>query len=281
MPERSNHVSCRWLFPPVRYVTSPAVAAETAPPRTIGGHPVRQRQGLSYERGLLHIELLGHQHSCPHPQQPPASAQRSPEPVAVGQIHAAAVSGCQSCRGTPVQRAEVDPGDVRRARREEQEPATVGQKVRRAMGRLLRAERRRRYRRAPVAGTLISELIVVGANRMTPSAFHVAPWPEVTGATVCGAPPVRSSRFSAFPVKKAIERLSGDQKGWVAPSVPANDCAVVCASHRTHKRGAPSPAATNTICPAVGRQGKVQGLVRGGRDDLEARLSQCRWHRLA
>jgi hypothetical protein len=54
----------------------------------------------------------------------------------------------------------------------------------------------------PVAATRIRGLFTpVGANRMTPSAFHVPPFPLVTGAGVCGAPPPRSSRVNVdFPL---------------------------------------------------------------------------------
>ena len=107
-----------------------------------------------------------------------------------------------------------------------------------------------------MADTRIRVPLVIGAKTMTPSAFHVAPPPEVTGASVCGAPPPRSSRFSAFPAKKPTDRPSGDQKGYVAPSVPASGCAVVVASDRSHKRDAPSPEADEDDLPAVGREGK-------------------------
>ena len=40
--------------------------------------------------------------------------------------------------------------------------------------------------------------------------------------------------------KKPTERLSGAQKGNVAPSVPASGCHVVVASDRSHNREAPS-----------------------------------------
>ena len=116
---------------------------------------------------------------------------------------------------------------------------------------------------------------------MTPSAFHVPPRPLTAGARVCGAPPPRSSRFSAPPAKKPTERLSGDQKGSVAPSVPASGCAVVVASDRSHRRDAPSPEATKTICRPSGESANDVGCVGGGRDDLDARLGRRGWRRFA
>src|SRR5262249_34882849 len=47
--------------------------------------------------------------------------------------------------------------------------------------------------------------------------------------------------------KKPIERLSGDQNGYNAPSVPASGCAVTEFNGRSHNRGKPFSAATNTI----------------------------------
>ena len=53
-------------------------------------------------------------------------------------------------------------------------------------------------------------------------------------ASVCGAEPPRSTRFSLPSAKKPTERLSGDQNGNVTPSVPATGCAEAEASDRTH-----------------------------------------------
>ena len=46
--------------------------------------------------------------------------------------------------------------------------------------------------------------------------------------------------------------------------MPANDCAVVFASHRSHKRGAPSTGATNTICRPSGDRAKSKGWFVAG-----------------
>ncbi len=101
---------------------------------------------------------------------------------------------------------------------------------------------------------------MLGANRMTPSSFHAPPRAEVTGASVCGAPPPRPSRFSAPPAKKPTERPLGAQKGNVAPSVPATGCTVVVDRDRSHKRDGPSPEATKTICRPSGDSAKDAGL---------------------
>ncbi len=77
-------------------------------------------------------------------------------------------------------------------------------------------------------------------------------------------PPPTSSRFSAPAAKKPMERLSGDQNGNRAPSVPASGCAVVVASDRSHRRDAPSPEATNTICRPSGESANDASLLVAG-----------------
>jgi hypothetical protein len=60
-----------------------------------------------------------------------------------------------------------------------------------------------------------------------------------------------------------MDRLSGDQKGKVAPSVPASGCAIVVASGRSHRRDGPSPAATNTIWRPSGESATTGWPVEG------------------
>src|SRR5262245_65067360 len=96
----------------------------------------------------------------------------------------------------------------------------------------------------PPADTRISGPVTLGANTMTPSAFHVPPLPLVAAVSVCGAPPPRSNRLSAPGAKKPTERPSGDQKGAVAPSVPGKGCAVAVDSERNHRRDDLSSVAT-------------------------------------
>src|SRR5438132_4104840 len=95
-------------------------------------------------------------------------------------------------------------------------------------------------------------LPTVGINRMTPSVLHVPPRLAAL-VSVCGDPPARSTRFSLVPSKKPTDRLSDDQNGKLAPSVPVNGCAVALSSDRSHSRDAPSPEATNTIWRPSGR----------------------------
>jgi hypothetical protein len=55
-----------------------------------------------------------------------------------------------------------------------------------------------------------------------------------------------SIRFNLPSAKKPIVRLSGDQNGWVASSVPGRGWAAVVLSARTHKRDTPSDVAAYT-----------------------------------
>ena len=68
---------------------------------------------------------------------------------------------------------------------------------------------------------------------MVPSWFQLPPRPSVEPQIVTGVPPLTSIRFSLSSVKKAMERLSGDQNGNIAPSVPASACGEVESSDRT------------------------------------------------
>src|SRR5205814_831446 len=101
--------------------------------------------------------------------------------------------------------------------------------------------------------------VVVGANRMTPSAFQVPPRPPLAAVKVCGAPPPTSRRFSAPAAKKPMDLLSGDQKGKVEPSVPDNGCAAVDTSDRSHRREPPWSEATKTIWRPSGDRAKDVG----------------------
>src|SRR5687768_9706524 len=70
-------------------------------------------------------------------------------------------------------------------------------------------------------------------NRMTPSALHVPPLAGASHKSI-GAPPAKSSRFSFPSAKNAMDRLSGDQKGSAAPSVPGSAVAVKEFKGRNH-----------------------------------------------
>src|ERR1700719_2243027 len=82
---------------------------------------------------------------------------------------------------------------------------------------------------------------------MTPSGLHAPPRPEIASAIVSAGPPVTSIRLSLRSAKNATERLSGDQKGNIAFSVPASGCATGDSSGRTHSWDLPPNRAPNTI----------------------------------
>ena len=71
-------------------------------------------------------------------------------------------------------------------------------------------------------------------NTITSSWLHVPPTPAGTPYTVCGAPPVRSMVLSSVLVKNPMERLSGDQNGDAASSVPRRACDSNESSGRIH-----------------------------------------------
>src|SRR5437016_4609872 len=78
-----------------------------------------------------------------------------------------------------------------------------------------------------------------------PSRFQEPPNTAALLHTICGAPP-DNSIFLSFPsAEKQRERLSGDQKGQDAPSVPGSGEASSESSGRTHSRRFPSELATN------------------------------------
>ena len=126
-PDRSSQVSCRW--PPVRRPVGHQPRGrhrDRAPARrTHDPHAVGNRYRLACERGLRDIQALCHERARPHRQHPPISAKRSGAPRPLGQIHPGAIGGRQPDRGAAVERAEVDPGRVRRAECREQKPAAV------------------------------------------------------------------------------------------------------------------------------------------------------------
>src|SRR5262245_64799632 len=99
---------------------------------------------------------------------------------------------------------------------------------------------------------------------MVPSGFHAPPRLAGALANAWGSPPARSIRFSLPPAKKPIDRLSGLQNGYSAYSVPTSGCAPTASSARSHKRGSPSPDATNTRRPPSGERAKWSGLDVAG-----------------
>src|SRR2546421_9721405 len=87
--------------------------------------------------------------------------------------------------------------------------------------------------------------------------------PSVVESMSMGPPPM-SIRFSLPPAKKPIDRLSGDQNGYLAPSVPVNGRASAESSDLSHSRGWPSPEATNVSCLLSGESAKDIGSSVAG-----------------
>jgi hypothetical protein len=75
----------------------------------------------------------------------------------------------------------------------------------------------------------------LGANRMRPGP-HVAPPPKAVPVEtqLRAGPPVTGISFSSPPAKKPTDRLSGDQNGSIAPSVPSR--AMVSCENRSVRK---------------------------------------------
>src|SRR6266567_5845373 len=92
-----------------------------------------------------------------------------------------------------------------------------------------------------------------GENRIVPSGLQVPPLPKGASHITSAEPPLRSIVFNLPPAKKPRDRLSGDQKGKVAPSVSASGCASGAFMGRTQIVCLPSdPIATKTMAPPSG-----------------------------
>src|SRR5215471_4315312 len=79
-------------------------------------------------------------------------------------------------------------------------------------------------------------------NKITPSRFQVPPRGNEALQSAKTGPP-KASTFFSFPfAKNPMKRLSGDQKGRPAPSVPARGFPCNESIGRTHKRDCPSCA---------------------------------------
>src|SRR5262245_36609365 len=82
---------------------------------------------------------------------------------------------------------------------------------------------------------------------------HVAGRKSATLAIVCGGPPALAIFFSFPSAKKPTHRLSGDQNGYSAPSVPDSECAATESNDCSHSVDrAPGAAATNTMVRPLG-----------------------------
>src|SRR5512138_695291 len=71
-----------------------------------------------------------------------------------------------------------------------------------------------------------------GVKTMTPSRLQVPPPGNGAAASTWGGPPDASIFFSLASAKNPRNRLSGDQNGNVAPSVPASDRGFKASSSR-------------------------------------------------
>ena len=89
---------------------------------------------------------------------------------------------------------------------------------------------------------------------MVPSRPH-AGTPSICAAQMVRAGPPETSIFLSSPAplaKKPMNRLSGDQNGDTAPSVPASGCAVSDPSERIQSCCWPLVVATNARCRPSG-----------------------------
>ncbi len=141
----------------------------------------------------------------------------------------------------------VGPGSAH----EEEMPA-IGQEERCSMGvRAARVIETRRRRFDAASSRHAKQRTADGSPEHNHAVAVPGPtrWKRRIGKRLGGpAPSLTSVLLSLPPAKKPTERLSGDQKGSAAPSVPGSTRAVRESSRRTHSRGVPSEAdATNTI----------------------------------
>src|SRR5450759_587721 len=78
--------------------------------------------------------------------------------------------------------------------------------------------------------------LALPSKRITPSGLQEPSEPLGASQIFCGGPPETSTFFSFPSAKNPRNRLSGDQKGRVVPSVPARGCAASALSARTQMR---------------------------------------------
>src|SRR5712692_6124970 len=106
---------------------------------------------------------------------------------------------------------------------------------------------------------------------MIPSRFQLPPRPLWASLIVSGGPPEASIFFNLPLAKNPRNRLSGDQNGHAAPSVPASGCAEIAASGRTKSMRLPSASdpAKATRLPsgesAIAPEPKANCTFSGGR----------------
>src|SRR6266545_6531682 len=95
---------------------------------------------------------------------------------------------------------------------------------------------------------------------MVPSPFHAPPSPSGAWQRIWTALPALSATFSLRSAKKPMRRLSGDQKGNVAPSAPVICWPPGAERARTHSAFLPSgPTATKARRIPSGEIAKLYG----------------------
>ena len=116
----------------------------------------------------------------------------------------------------------------------------------------------------PDADTFCSGVVALVPNRMIPFWFHVPPRKSGLSHNVSGGPPPTSIRLIFSSAKNPIDRLSGDQNGPAAPSVPGSSCAVMLSSDLTHSRLRPvATFARNAIRRPSGETANPAGVPPG------------------
>ena len=117
----------------------------------------------------------------------------------------------------------------------------------------------------PAAGTR-NRPCPLTANTISPFLLQVPPRPAPASQRVNAGPPARSIFFSLPSAKNAMERLSGDQKGSTAPSVPVSARAESESRSRTQSWSLPSSVATKA-------RRRPSGEIAGRLVDLNVALS--------
>src|SRR5215472_7511068 len=123
----------------------------------------------------------------------------------------------------------------------------------------------------PPAGTRYNGPRRKGPKTIVPSRFQVPPHSKRESQRTWTVPLVVSTVLRRLSAKNPIWRLSGDQKGKPAPSVPLSCWAVEPERTRTHSVAFPSgPSATNAKRDPSGEIAKLEGRkeeLGGGRSE--------------
>src|SRR2546428_9089174 len=99
----------------------------------------------------------------------------------------------------------------------------------------------------PAADICCSAPALSGAKTITPSRFQAPPRAKGASQSVSAGPPA-ASIFLSFPsAKNPTKRLSGDQNGNEAPSVPVSACAESPSRERTQRISLPSAVGATKV----------------------------------